>query len=54
MDLAGPLKNSEVGYKYILVIDYAIKYPEAFLRSINSEVTATELIKVFTEEGIPQ
>lgn len=49
-----PLKKCAVGYKYILVIiDYAIKYPEAVpVCSMNSKAIATELMKLFARVGV--
>ena len=57
MDLIGPIKPvSERGHRYILVIiDYATRYPEAIpLKTIEAEVIAEELMKIYSRLGIPK
>ena len=57
MDLVGPIKPvSERGHRYILVIiDYATRYPEAIpLKTVEAEVIAEELMKVYSRLGIPK
>ena len=57
MDLIGPIKPvSERGHRYILVIiDYATRHPEAIpLKTIEAEVIAEELMKIYSRLGIPK
>lgn len=56
MDIVGPLDRPESGCRFILVIcDYAARYPEAVaLKSIEAEVIAEELIKLFSRVGVPE
>ena len=56
MDIVGPLPRSRSGNRYILVVcDYATRYPEAIpLRTIDAEVIAQELMKIFARVGIPK
>ncbi len=56
MDIVGPLPRSHTGKRYILVLsDYATRYPEVIpLKSIDAEVIAEELVKFFTQVGIPK
>ena len=51
-----PLPRSSKGHKYILVIyDYATQYPEAVpLRTCDAEAVAEELVKLFSQVGIPK
>ena len=56
MDIVGPLPRSRSGNRYILVVcDYATQYPEAVpMRSIDAELVAEELVKLFVHVGIPR
>ena len=56
MDIVGPLPKSRKGNRYILVLsDYATRYPEAVpLKTIDAEVIAEELVRIFAQVGIPQ
>ena len=55
MDTIGPLLRSCAGNRYILVCDYAIRYPDAVpLKSIDAKHGAEELIKVFVRVGVPK
>ena len=56
MDIVGSLPRSRSGNRYILVVcDYATRYPEAVpMRSINAELVAEELVKLFVHVGIPR
>ena len=55
MDIVGPLKRSEKGNKYILVLmDYATKWPEAFpLLNIFTKTVVERLIEVTARLGVP-
>ena len=55
MDIVGPLPRSRSCHKYIPVVtDYATRYPEAVaLKSVDAEVVADELVKLFAHVGIP-
>ncbi|KAF7247651.1 Zona pellucida-binding protein 1 [Varanus komodoensis] len=56
VDLIEPLERSPRGHQYILVvIDYAIRYPEAVsLRSTSACVIAQELLGAFARVGFPK
>ena len=55
MDIVGPLPRSKTGSKYILVCDYATRYPEAIpLRSCDAEHVAEGLVNLFARIGITQ
>ena len=56
MDIVEPLDPSESGCHFILVIcDYATRYPETVaLKSIEAEVIAEELMKLFSRVGVPE
>lgn len=56
MEIVGPLDRSESGCGFILVIcDYATRYPEAVaLKSMEAEVIAEELMKLFSRRGVPE
>lgn len=56
MDIMGPLPWSSAGHQYMLVIiDYATRYPEAFLLCVvTAPRIAEELVKWITQVGIPK
>ena len=55
-DIVGPLPRSRSGNRYELVVcDYATRYWEAVpLRSIEAEVIAEQLMKLFTRVRLPR
>ena len=56
MDIFGSLKRTKSGYKYLLVImDYATKWPEAFLLcNVTTESVVECLIELTARLGIPK
>ena len=49
MDVVGPLPRSSSGHKYILVCDYATRYPEAIpTKAVDAEHVAEELVTIFS------
>ena len=56
IDLIGELPTTKTGYKYILTVDYATRYPEAFpLQKTHSKVIAGDaLISLFVRVCIPK
>ena len=56
MDIVGPLKQTEKGNKYILVLmDYTTKWPEAFpLHNILTKTVVECLVEVMARLGMPQ
>lgn len=55
MDIVGPLPKSRSGKRYILIYDYATRYPEAIaLRATDAEHIAEELVTVFSQVGVPR
>ena len=55
-DVVGPLSESRVGNKFVLVIcDYATRYPEAVpLRSCDTEHVAEALVNFIAQVGVPR
>lgn len=54
MDIVGPLPKSRSGKRYILVCDYATRFPEAIpMRSIDAAQVAEELLQLFARVGVP-
>ena len=56
MGIVGPLDRYESGCRFILVIcECATRYPEAVaLKSIEAEVIAEELMKLFSRVSVPK
>ena len=56
MDIVGPLPRSRNGKRYVLVVcDYATRYPKDIaLKDITTETVVEELIKLFSQVGIPE
>ena len=56
MDIVGPLDLSESGCHFILgICDYTTRYPEGVaFKSIEAEVIADELMKLFSRVGVPE
>lgn len=55
MDIVGPLPRSRAGHKYILVVcDFATRYLEEVpVKLIDAKQVADELVKIFSQMGIP-
>ena len=56
MDIFGPLKRTKSAHKYVLVVvDYATKWPEAFLlKNMTSETVINCLIDLTAGMGISE
>ena len=55
MDVVGLLPRSRRGKQYILVCNYATRYPEAMaLRKVDAGSVAEQLIQLFSRVGIPR
>ena len=56
MDIVSPLPRSRSGKRYVLVVcDYATRYPKTIaLKDITTETVVEELIKLFSQVGIPE
>ena len=55
IDIVGELPRTTTGYKYILIVDYATRYPEAIpLRNTSSKTIADALVQYFCRVGIPE
>ncbi|KAK2717563.1 hypothetical protein QYM36_006374 [Artemia franciscana] len=55
MDIVGPLKASQNGYRFLLVIsDYTTRYPEALpVRTTNARTIGEVLVQFFFQVGVP-
>ena len=55
IDIVGELPRTTTGYKYILIVDYATRYPEAIpLRNTSSKTIADALVQYYCRVGIPE
>ena len=55
MNIVVPLPRSRSSNRFVLVCDYATRYPEAIpLHGIDATHVAEELIKMFARVGVPQ